>query len=108
MRLYLTKVPQEKVDNTSPENPAENKDRQTIFQFLGRKDDIRDFFREDSTVERFVTLLRANGLENGPETAVQKLFGDFRACQDVETGNAKLSILLGEAMDKALERKDGA
>jgi hypothetical protein len=108
MRLYLTKVPKEKVDSAALEVPAKKHDRQMIFQLLGRKDDTRDFFRDNSLVERFATLLRAHGLENGPETAVQNLYGDFRTCQDGEPGNAKLAALLGEAMDKAVERKDGA
>ena len=37
------------------------------------------------------------------------MYGDFRSCyQHGEAGNAKLAALFEEAMDKAVERKDGA
>ncbi len=110
MTLYiLTKTPKQTVNCAMLEVPATKHDRDLFFQLLGPTSDVTDFFREETTVDRFAILLYANGLESGPQSAVQKLYGDFRSCyQHGEAGNAKLAALFEEAMDKAVERKDGA
>ena len=110
MTLYiLTKTPKQTVNCAMLEVPATKHDRDPFFQLLGPTSDVTDFFREETTVDRFAILLHAHGLESGPQSAVQKLYGDFRSCyQHGEAGNAKLAALFEEAMDKAVERKDGA
>ena len=110
MTLYiLTKTPKQTVNCAMLEVPATKHDRDLFFQLLGPTSDVTDFFREETTVDRFAILLYAHGLESGPQSAVQKLYGDFRSCyQHGEAGNAKLAALFEEAMDKAVERKDGA
>jgi hypothetical protein len=114
MRLYIARAPKQAAYGAALDSPATIEDRELVFRLLGSTWDVADFFRDEPTVGQFLALLRAHGLENGPETAIQNLYGEFRSCfQNSESretlpANRKLKALLEEAMDRAVERKDGA
>ena len=54
MTLYiLTKTPKQTVNCAMLEVPATKHDRDLFFQLLGPTSDVTDFFREETTVDRF-------------------------------------------------------